>query len=131
MRLTCSQSPAKMYRSDERLTLAAPMPGLDPEDVKVEVAQDEIVLHGDLRGTLKGGKEAVMDEWTPGPYHREVRLPEGVDGEMANLTCNNGVLVRVMPRAQQTKPATLRLDQVSATHGERIGDAGRPVRKAS
>ncbi|HEX5478453.1 MAG TPA: Hsp20/alpha crystallin family protein [Dehalococcoidia bacterium] len=123
--------PVKMYRSEGRLTLAAPMPGLEPDDVKVEIAADKIVLHGDLRGTLKGDKEAVMDEWTPGPYHREVQLPEGVDGEMANLTYNNGVLVLVMPRAQKTKPAMLTLDEVSPTQGERIGNAGRPVRKAS
>ena len=72
-----------------------------------------------------------MDEWTPGPYHREVPLPEGVDGEMANLTYSNGVIVLMMPRAKQTKPAKLTLRQVSPTHGERIGNARHPVRKAS
>jgi HSP20 family protein len=120
--------PVKVYRSDERVTVAAPMPGLEPEDIIVEVADGRMMLHGELRGTLKGDKDVLTDEWNPGPYHREVRLPEPVDGTMANVTYNNGVIVVVMPKASATKPAKLRLDTVSATQGERIGNAGKPAR---
>ena len=46
--------PVKLYRTPDRLVLAAPMPGLQPEDVAVEVtAAGRLVLHVELRGELK------------------------------------------------------------------------------
>ena len=47
--------PVKTYASDDRVTVAAPMPGLRPEDIFVEVSPgNQLVLHGDARGALKG-----------------------------------------------------------------------------
>ncbi len=43
-------SPVKIYRTAERLMIAAPMAGLEPENILVEVTQDgRIILHGDER----------------------------------------------------------------------------------
>lgn len=119
------QIPANVYRSEERVTISAPMPGLEPQNIHVEVRDNNVVLHGDLRGALKGDKEILMDEWTPGPYHREIELPQGVDGQRANVTYNNGVLVISLPVAETTTTASLTLETVSPTQGERVGNTGR------
>ncbi len=121
--------PLKVYRSDERLTVAAPMPGLMSKDIDVEVRADgRLILHGALRGALKGQNDVLADEWNPGPYHREFALPNAVDGEMANVTYNNGVIVVVMPLAERTTPAHLALQDVNQHQGERAGNEGHPVR---
>ncbi len=121
------QIPVKMYRSDDRLMVAAPMPGLEPGDISVEVTADGyLVLHGELRGTLKGMKDLLLDEWSIGDYHRVLQLPENVNGEMANVTYGNGVLVVALPIQSQTVAATLRLDEMTPTHGTRAGNAGHP-----
>src|SRR2546430_17494432 len=45
------QIPVKVYRSSDRLMIAAPMPGLQPEDIIVRVTDDNfLVLQGELRG---------------------------------------------------------------------------------
>ena len=47
--------PVETYVSHVRVTIAAPMPGLGPEDISVEVSLgNQLVLHGDARGALKG-----------------------------------------------------------------------------
>jgi len=57
------QIPVKMYRSENRLMVAAPMPGLEPGDIGVEVTADGYLeLHGELRGALKGMKDLLLDE---------------------------------------------------------------------
>jgi HSP20 family protein len=118
--------PANVYRTDQRVMVAAPMPGLEPQDIAVSIgAGPSITLHGDMRGSLKGDKDVLLDEWTPGPYHRELALPADVDGERANVTYNNGVLVIVLPVAEHTQPAELKLEEISATHGARVGNQGR------
>ncbi|QBD77780.1 Hsp20/alpha crystallin family protein [Ktedonosporobacter rubrisoli] len=119
--------PVKVYRSAQRLMVAAPMPGLEPEDIVVEVTpKGSLVLHGELRGRLKEIKELLLDEWSAGAYHRELALSAPVDAECANLTYGNGVLTVALPLSTQTRPAHLTLKRVTPTHGERKGNAGHP-----
>lgn len=124
--------PVKMYESPDRLTVAAPMPGLEPEDIAVEVTPgNQLVLHGSGRGVLKGENYAFADEWNPGPYCRELLLPSPVDGSMANITFRNGILVVVLPLAETTRPAHLAMEAIGPGYGERAGNAGHPVRRIS
>jgi len=114
-----------MYRTPDRLMVAAPLPGMEPDNIVVEItAAGRLVLHGDLRGMLTGQKEVLLEEWTAGPYHRELELPASVDGELANATYGNGVLVVVLPITERTRPARLVMQALSPTHGERVGSAG-------
>ena len=119
--------PVKVYRTNERLMIAAPMPGLEPEDIVVEVTADGfLILHGNVRAMLKEVKELLLDEWSAGIYHRELALATTVNAECANVTYGNGVLMVTLPISEQTLPARLMLERVTPTHGERKGNAGHP-----
>lgn len=121
--------PAKIYRSPLRVTVAVPMPALEPSDIAVEItAIPALIIHGRLRGELKGLKHELLNEWSAGAYAREVALPVAVDGELANVTYGNGVLVVALPIASHTRPAHLTLAAVSATRGLHAGNMGRPIR---
>src|SRR5260370_12511598 len=90
--------PVKVYRTDERLMIAAPMAGLEPENIVVEVtAEGRLILHGNLRGMLKEVKELLLDEWSVGVYHRELALPVPVNATSANVTYGNAVLTLPSP----------------------------------
>jgi HSP20 family protein len=119
--------PVKVYRTDKRLMIAAPMAGLEPENIAVEVTADgRLILHGDLRALLKEVKDLLLDEWSVGVYHRELALPVAVDAACANVTYGNGVLTVTLPISEQTSPARLTLVRRTPTHGRRKGNAGRP-----
>jgi HSP20 family protein len=119
--------PVKVYQSPERLMIAAPMPGLEPDNIMVEVTGDgHLTIHGDLRAMLKDVKELLVDEWSAGIYHRELELSIAVNGEKANVTYGNGVLTMAFPISQRTLPARLTLERVAPTHGRRKGNAGHP-----
>ena len=119
--------PVKVYRTDERLMIAAPMAGLEPENIVVEVTDDgHLILHGDQRGMLKEVKELLLDEWSVGVYHREIALPVAVDATCANVTHGNGVLTVVLPIRDKLHSARLTLARLAPTHGERKGNAGHP-----
>jgi HSP20 family protein len=120
--------PVKLYRSEERLTIAAPLPGLEPQDISVDVtAEGQLVIEGKARGVFKGDKEVLRDEWNAGPYLRRLNLPDPVDATMGNLTYENGIVVLSVPLAGRTTPASLRLERIGSTIGQRIGNAGHPV----
>jgi HSP20 family protein len=117
--------PVKIYRTDERLMIAAPMAGLEPENVVVEVTNEgRLILHGEQRAILKEVKELLVDEWSVGVYHRELALPVAVKAACANVTYGNGVLMVVLPISDQTSRAQLTLERITPTYGEHKGNAG-------
>ena len=117
--------PVKVYRSADRVTVAAPLPGLQPEDILVTVTEEShLVICGEVRGMLKDIKELLVDEWSVGEYHRELELPGPVDGSQANATYGNGVLVVSLPRSAYSTAALLKLEKIGLDRGERVGLAG-------
>jgi HSP20 family protein len=116
--------PIKVYRTADRLVVAAPMPGMEPEDVLVKVTENSLVMQGEIRALLKDFKELLIDEWSVGSYYRELFLHDAVDGEHANVTYGNGVLVVNLPMSEKTIPAMLTLEKVGPARGERAGHSG-------
>jgi HSP20 family protein len=117
--------PVKVYRSEQRLMVAAPMPGLQPEDIVIELKSDgHLILQGVLRGVLKDVKELLIDEWSVGDYYRDVALLDNVDAEHANATYGNGVLVLAFPLSDQLVPAFITLEKIGTDRGEHMGNAG-------
>ncbi|GCE45400.1 HSP20 family protein [Thermosporothrix hazakensis] len=123
------QIPVKVYRTAERVMIVAPMPGLEPDDISIEVtSQNHLILQGKLRGALKDNneKELLIDEWSVGRYYRDLELIVPVDAQCANVTYGNGVVTVTLPVGSKTRPARLTLERMSATHGQHRGNAGRP-----
>lgn len=121
--------PVNIYSANGRLMVSAPMPGLEAENITVEVTNEgQLRLLGELRGQLKehDGKERFLDEWLIGGYAREVDLPVPIDAVCANISYGNGVLVLAFPCSEHTTPARLTLERVAPAHGQHKGNAGHP-----
>lgn len=119
--------PVKMYQTEERLTVAAPMPGLEPPDIEVQVLPDgRLLLRGRQRGPRQE-RDMLMDEWSVGPYERLLSLPCPVDGELADVTYGNGVLVVALPKSAEVRAATLGLESIGLARGQRVGSQGKDL----
>jgi HSP20 family protein len=119
--------PVRIYQTDDRIMVAAPLPGLEPENIAVTIAGDRVIIRGEERGPGQHERDLLVAEWTIGPYYREVVLPQPVDGTLTNATYGNGVLVLALPKLapeQTSIPAEFQLQAVVATHGEHIGHTG-------
>jgi HSP20 family protein len=123
--------PVQIHQNGEFIVLAAPMPGLEPQDITVSIADDRVMIHGEYRGSRQDNAETLMSEWTVGPYHREVVLECPVNGSMTNATYGNGVLALSMPklqRGERGEAVEFHLDVVDATKGQRVGHTGTEMR---
>jgi len=126
--------PVQVYETENRLVLAAPMPGLEPEDITVSMNGDRIVVHGEYRGSRRAQPEILISEWTVGPYHREVVLPQPVNGELTNATYGNGVLVLSMPKlgsGEEMGTVEFQLEALDSIRGQRIGHTGWDIQPAT
>jgi HSP20 family protein len=124
--------PVRAYNTGRMVVVAAPMPGLEPTDIRVTVRADTLVIEGEARGHYESDvlRTPWIDEWRAGVYHRELALPNRVDGTLANATYGNGVLVVALPKAtaSQDKAAEIRLTPLpDPTRGEHVGHVGRAI----
>jgi HSP20 family protein len=123
--------PLQIHQTDKLIVLAAPMPGVEPQDISVVVAGDKVVLRANYRGSRsQESGDLIMSEWTVGPYFREIVLPQPVSGPLTNATYGNGVLVLAMPKLDQESHDSyteFQLEVVEATRGQRVGHTGSDV----
>src|SRR5688572_6841995 len=119
--------PVQIHQNDNLIVLAAPMPGLEPQDITVSIASDRVKILGEYRGSRQHGAEVLMSEWTIGPYYREIVLEHPVNGATTNAAYGNGVLALSMPKllqGERGEEVTFRLQVVDATKGQRVGHTG-------
>jgi Hsp20/alpha crystallin family len=60
--------PVRIYDRDEHIILAAPMPGLEPENISIEIAGTKVTIKGEERGPRQHSADVIVDEWTIGPW---------------------------------------------------------------
>jgi HSP20 family protein len=122
--------PVQLHQADDRLVLATPLPGLEPQDIAVAISGDRLTIRGAYRGSRQEQPETLVSEWTMGPYYREITLPQPVNGVLTNATYGNGVLVLSMPTlepGQQGGDTEFRLEAMTGAKGQRIGHTGSNI----
>ncbi len=92
----------EIYERDGQLQVRAELPGLKPEDVKVEVTDGALIIQGERKYEHEENKKGVYcSERRYGQFYREIPLPEGADVERAKAQFNNGVLDIKLPVPEQ------------------------------
>lgn len=118
--------PVNIYEEENRIMVAAPLPGMEPANIGIEVDGRRLTINCELRGPgQERTKEYVVREWSIGPYRRVVELPRTVDVGRANATYDNGVLVIILPVHDLPTAGTVALDKVGTAKGQAIGHVGK------
>lgn len=117
--------PVNLFENERELMVVAPMPGVAPEDITIDVTDDG---HLTLRAAKHGdGQERISyltREWSYGPYERTIDLPCAVDAMRANVTYGNGVLSVTFPKTGAVKAGTVLVQRTGHTRGMIAGHAG-------
>jgi HSP20 family protein len=66
-----------VFEDEDATTLIAEMPGVGPEDIKIDVRDDVLTISADKREKK---------------YRKEVLLRHGISKEKTRVTCNNGIV---------------------------------------
>ena len=86
------------YSKDGNLHVRIALPGVDPKDVEVTVADDYLTVRGERKSKTdeKNGGRFVR-EFAYGSFERTFSLPEGIDPGRVQAKFTNGMLDLTMP----------------------------------
>ena len=91
--------PLDVVEEDGHFMVHASVPGVDPKDLEITVADGVLTIEGcyDL-GVEHGDGKYLVRERRSGLFHRSLRLPEWADVDNAAPRCCNGVLSVGFPK---------------------------------
>jgi len=88
----------EIFERDNKFIVRVDLPGMEKEDVKIEVTHDELTIAGERKAEKEEKKEGYYrSERSYGKFYRRVAVPEHVKAENAVATFKNGVLEIEMP----------------------------------
>jgi len=92
----------EMFQRDGQLVVRADLPGMSPDDVRIEVTDDTLTIEGERRSEVEiEDEDYYRSERTYGRFSRVIALPDGVDADNAQARFENGVLEVTIPLAEE------------------------------
>jgi HSP20 family protein len=99
-----------LYEEEDSLVLRVDLPGLDEDDVKVEIDGDVLNLSGERRiESQQRDGSLYRVERGFGHFSRSFSLPEGVDPDSVEGKFHRGVLEVRIPKPAQKQPKRVRI----------------------
>ena len=90
--------PVEVRERDGNLLVSAELPGLNKDEVKVEVTNEGLVIQGERKREREEERGGIhRSERSYGAFYRLIPLPEGANIEQAKAKFENGVLEVQVP----------------------------------
>lgn len=87
-----------IVRDDGNLVIRADVPGIKPEELKIEVEDDVLTVSGDHEETTEEKKKDYLRrERRYGAFSRSLALPAGIDANSIKAKTDHGVVEVTIP----------------------------------
>jgi len=99
-----------MYETDNDVIVEAPLPGVKPEEIDIQVNGNVLTIKGERKEEKKEEEASyVYQERSFGSFCRSVTLPTDVDVDKADAAFEHGVLTLTLPKSEAVKPKTIKI----------------------
>jgi HSP20 family protein len=105
----------EVSQHNNELFVRADLPGLNKDDVKVDVTEDAITIQGERRHEHEEERQGVYrSERSYGHFYRVIPVPEGAKTDQAKASFKDGVLEITMPAPSEQVARGRRLEITEA-----------------
>jgi HSP20 family protein len=112
----------EMFERGNQLVIRADLPGLNRDNIKLEVADNCLTIEGERRHEQEENQEGhYHSERSYGRFYRCIELPKGVDPGSVNATFRDGVLEVTMPKPPSESSGGRRIE-IQEGAGSRTAD---------
>jgi HSP20 family protein len=113
--------PMDLVETDDHLVLKADLPGVDSDDVNIEVKDGVLTVSGERKTEHEERADGFYRvERAFGGFSRSMSLPQQVDAEQISASFDKGVLEVRIPKPEERKPHRVQIGStVSGTAQEK------------
>lgn len=109
-----------IYETDQNLVIKAELPGIDPKDLEVRVEDGTLYLKGERKYEREVKEESYHRvERSYGSFARTFSLPRTINTEDIKADYKDGILTLTMPKREEAKPKTVKINVAQAAAAAR------------
>ncbi len=118
--------PLDVYQTDKDWVIRAAVSGADPQAVEITFDGGSITIKGEIKAPEGTRPENFwLRQNFYGKFSRQITLPEDALGEQARASFVNGVLVLAVPKAQPSRPKSVKIPVTSGSEERQLETAGK------
>jgi HSP20 family protein len=106
-----AQLAVDIRETNNNLIIIAPLAGVEPDDVRIEITEDVVVIEGERQQPLPEGDsdEYLVQECYFGAFSRSIVLPEMVNSKKAKASFHKNVLVLEIPKLDNVRTRIIKI----------------------
>ena len=89
-----------IVESDDHITLAADIPGVDDSSLTVSIEKNVLTLRGQVQASAPEGYQLAYSEYDVGDFERSFTISNDIDRGAIEAVMKDGVLRLKLPKAQ-------------------------------
>lgn len=100
---------ADIYETPHELKVVLEMPGIEKNNVEINIEDDVLMVKGRLDLSKYSGLQPLYTEYNVGHYARSFQLSSKIDQSKIGAEMTDGVLSLTLPKAEEAKPRTIQV----------------------
>lgn len=102
--------PIELIERDNNFVLKVMMPGMDKNDINIEISEDQVSISGVCKIDYEENKDLIhRSEFCKGNFARTVSLPEKINYQKSKADYKDGILIITAPKSEQNSNKTTKL----------------------
>ncbi len=102
--------PANLYETADGFTLQVPMPGVNSDDVEINLHQNTVNLKWQTKHQIPEGATIHYSGFQSGEYQQSFTLPSAINADKVEAHYADGVLTLSLPKAEHAKPRVVKVN---------------------
>lgn len=98
-----------IFETESAITLLADLPGVQPEDLDIDLRDDVLTLTGSIAPLESDKENKLLVEYETGRYYRQFTLSDIIDQQKIEANMTDGVLRLILPKAEKAQPRTIKV----------------------
>lgn len=105
----------EVSETEKEYRIKAEVPGINPEDLVVDVLGNLVTIQGESRQEKKEDKQNLhRSEFRYGQFYRQIPLPHDVQREGCRAEFKHGILMLTLPKLETTERKRLKINVIPA-----------------
>ncbi len=109
VRETLAPVPVDVRETDEAYILNALLPGVNANDLDIEILKDQITLRGEFKHAEEDENAYLLRERPVGKFERTLRFADPLNANGSTAILKDGVLTLTLPKAEEARPKNIKV----------------------